>query len=264
VRAGKLGQTGWGKYSDGIYAKRVVSSFRIPFTPPKISGMYSASWFEAFTARVEEPSSLEVRAIIRLCSPDEWPRLLEIGCGTGRVSGPLAAAGYRVVGIDINEGALRRAREQAPGPHYICLDQRDVGSLRDPFDAAIILWNSLGFASRSDDEAMLADVRGILRSGGKLLLDLYHPTWLAAQPIETTTADGVVVRRWVEHDQCFHEIRYPNHHVDQISFHVYLPGEMISMLERVGYRVESQMTWWDSTRPSDSSQARYQLECVRL
>jgi SAM-dependent methyltransferase len=43
-----------------------------------------------------------------LSSPTQL--VLEIGCGTGRVSNALAARGYRVIGIDNSEPMLRRAR----------------------------------------------------------------------------------------------------------------------------------------------------------
>lgn len=39
--------------------------------------------------------------------------VLELGCGTGRVAIPLAAAGYRVVGVDLSEGMLQHARQRA-------------------------------------------------------------------------------------------------------------------------------------------------------
>jgi SAM-dependent methyltransferase len=40
-------------------------------------------------------------------------RILDIGCGTGRHSIELARRGYAVVGIDLSESLLRRAREKA-------------------------------------------------------------------------------------------------------------------------------------------------------
>src|SRR5207302_4423791 len=36
--------------------------------------------------------------------------ILDLGCGTGRIAGPLVALGHRVVGVDTSEGMLERAR----------------------------------------------------------------------------------------------------------------------------------------------------------
>jgi 2-polyprenyl-3-methyl-5-hydroxy-6-metoxy-1,4-benzoquinol methylase len=40
-------------------------------------------------------------------------RILDIGCGTGRHSIELAKRGYTVVGIDLSESQLKRAKEKA-------------------------------------------------------------------------------------------------------------------------------------------------------
>src|SRR2546421_744752 len=39
--------------------------------------------------------------------------ILELGIGSGRIAVPLAAAGYRVTGVDLDPAMLRRARERA-------------------------------------------------------------------------------------------------------------------------------------------------------
>jgi SAM-dependent methyltransferase len=41
--------------------------------------------------------------------------VLELACGTGRVAIPIAQAGVRVVGLDLNKGMLDRAREKSVG-----------------------------------------------------------------------------------------------------------------------------------------------------
>ena len=45
-------------------------------------------------------------------------RLLSAGCGAGKYDGLLIEAGHTVLGIDLSEGMLRRARERYPGIRY--------------------------------------------------------------------------------------------------------------------------------------------------
>ena len=40
-------------------------------------------------------------------------KILDIGCGTGRHSIELAKRGYKVIGVDLSESQLKRAREKA-------------------------------------------------------------------------------------------------------------------------------------------------------
>jgi SAM-dependent methyltransferase len=171
--------------------------------------MYSAAWFETFAATVPTAfTDVEVDGIARLLPAERHPRLLDVGCGIGRVAAPLSERGYAVVGLDINVGALRSA---APGPTYVALDQRHVARLRWRFDGAFLLWNSLGYVGRAADLETLNGLADVIEPGGKIVLDLYNPEWLrrndrSGQP----DGRGAVVRRWTRDGRCFNEIRYPD------------------------------------------------------
>ena len=60
---------------------------------------------------------------------------------------------------------------------YKELDQRDIGTLAGPFDAAVIMWQSFGFFDSVTDDLVLAAIREVLRPGGRLVLDLFHRTF---------------------------------------------------------------------------------------
>ena len=227
--------------------------------------MYSAEWFETFAATV--PSGIvetEIAGICRALPLGQFPRLLDVGCGIGRIAGPLASRGYAVTGLDVNVDALAMASCRAPGPHYVALDQRHIGQLRWRFDGALFLWNSLGFVGRSTDRETLAAVATVLRPGGQAVLDLYHPEWLlrherAGEPDER----GAVVRRWLRDRRCFNEIRYPSGRVDEIRFDVYLPDEMRELADRAGLEPGAAMVGWSLAALPSADAPRYQLVCQR-
>jgi len=223
--------------------------------------VYSSAWFDTFAPRPESVASIDVAAISRLCPRPEYPRLLEIACGSGRVAGPLASIGYDVIGLDISSEALRLAQAQAPGPKYVAMDQRDIAQMPWIFDGVIVLWNSIGFGTRANDQETLRGVAQVLRPDGKFLIDLYHPEWLAEQSDTAVRSPGATVRRWIEHGRCFHVITYDNGTVDDIRFNVYLPDDISAALERVGIEVRSRMPWWTAERAPSRACARYQPEC---
>lgn len=227
--------------------------------------MYSLNWFETFAASVPASSTqADLAGIASICPPDQFPRLLELGCGTGRLTGPLANLGYQVVGLDVNLEALLVARKAAPGPQYLALDQRHAGLMSWQFDAAIILWNSLGFFDREADLETLAGLAHVLRPGGKLILDLYHPGWLAQHQYRNQPDPrGAVVSRWLESGRCCHEIRYADGALDRIAFNVYLPEEIQALAAQASLRCESGLVWWNPELKPSSEQARYQLVCTR-
>ena len=95
-------------------------------------------------------------------------RVLDVGCGEGQLTAEAARAGYAVVGIDVAEEPLRRARERHDN-----LDLRLVGVEQEwpladaSFDA---VWAGETLEHVADTAAWLSQVRRVLRSGASLLL----------------------------------------------------------------------------------------------
>ncbi|HME05300.1 MAG TPA: class I SAM-dependent methyltransferase [Solirubrobacteraceae bacterium] len=95
-------------------------------------------------------------------------RVLDVGCGEGQFAAELARAGYLVVGVDVAEEPLRRARRRHPD-----LDVRLVPVEADwPLaDASFdVVWAGETIEHVADTAAWLSQVRRVLRSGGSLLL----------------------------------------------------------------------------------------------
>jgi SAM-dependent methyltransferase len=200
-----------------------------------------------------------------LAPPDAYPRLIDVGCGTGRAICRLVERGYDVTGIDTSVEALTTARRLCEGATYVALDQRHIGHLRWTFDVAVVLWNSFGFLSRENDRETLRGLARVVRPGGRLLLDLYHPDWLAANPqSETVHERGATINRWVQNGRCFHQIRYRDGSYDEIEFNVYRPDEIAGMLDEAGFRVDADMVWWKAEISPGSRFPRYQTVCTRL
>ena len=103
--------------------------------------------------------------------------ILELGCGTGRVSRVLAADGHHLTGIDLSFPMLAAAERSAsaPAPHYACMDMT-VLAFRTTFAAIIAPYNTLNLLTNPDDlRACLTQVRHLLAENGVLLLQLYVP-----------------------------------------------------------------------------------------
>ncbi|MBI1818098.1 MAG: class I SAM-dependent methyltransferase [Deltaproteobacteria bacterium] len=231
---------------------------------PLTSIMYSTEWFETFAATVPTAIvAVEINALAAILPLEQHARILDIGCGIGRITGPLSSLGYTVTGLDISVEALLSAKSRAPGPRYVALDQQHIGRMRWEFDAALFMWNSLGFVGRGADLETLTGVAKVLRPGGKVVFDLYHPDWLRQNERAGEADRGAVsVRRWMRGSRCLHEIRYDSGRVDDIQFDVYQPDEIRDLSRRAGLEPVTDMVWWDSdSRPSANS-PRYQLICV--
>ena len=101
-------------------------------------------------------------------------KVLDVPCGSGRLSLALAGRGWRVTGVDFNGELLASARQ---GAQALGLDvgfhQGDMTDLpwRGEFDAAVCLWNSFGYFDDAGNAAFLTAVARALKPGGAFLLD---------------------------------------------------------------------------------------------
>jgi ubiquinone/menaquinone biosynthesis C-methylase UbiE len=103
--------------------------------------------------------------------------ILELGCGSGRLTRLLADEGHRVTGIDHSLPMLAEAHSRfGQKATFIAMDMRQLAFHRQ-FDAIIIPYNTLNLLSDRDDVVRcLNGCHRLLQNGGRIFLHLYVPT----------------------------------------------------------------------------------------
>jgi 2-polyprenyl-6-hydroxyphenyl methylase/3-demethylubiquinone-9 3-methyltransferase len=115
-----------------------------------------------------EPSDFELRLGFLLDRVRAGEHVLDVGCGEGRFAAELARAGAHVVGIDVAEEPLGRARARHPELDLRLVDGEGPWDLADAsFDA---VWAGEVIEHVADTAAWLSEIRRVLRSGGSLLV----------------------------------------------------------------------------------------------
>lgn len=123
-------------------------------------------------------------------------RVLELACGTGRHARAMAVLGYEVVATDRSEPMLAcaRRRDGEAGALPVTFLRQDMRTLEvpgPPFDAAVCLFDSIGFVQTNEAVGqVLEGVRRHLHPGGLFVFEFWHA------PAMLRRYEPVRVRRW--------------------------------------------------------------------
>lgn len=168
----------------------------------------AAELFDAIGARYEDafgcPPVVEraVQELLRVLP--SGARVLDIGSGTGKpVAHDLAAAGYRVTGLDVSATMVEIAREQVPTATFLHVDVRDWTSPDRSWDAVCAFFPFLQM-SRADTVGVLRSIaRWLVPGGWFMLVTVPHdgeqePAAFLGHAIESTSFLPAAFREQVE------------------------------------------------------------------
>ena len=135
-----------------------------------------AGRYDAISHRLLLSSFLErVAADVAAAAPDD-ARVLEVGCGPGRLSILLARGyGLEVTGVDLDPAMIQRARtnaaqaanEHGRGPWFVI---GDVAALAFPDRSFDVVVSTLSMHHWDDPAAGLAEIARVLRPDGRALV----------------------------------------------------------------------------------------------
>lgn len=105
-------------------------------------------------------------------------RVLDLGCGTGEHARFFAEKGFEVVGVDVSDTLVERAR-QSGGPSGVTYVEADLAHVdrivQGPFGAAVCLGNTLAhITSREALVDLFTGVRSVLLPGAPLVVQILN------------------------------------------------------------------------------------------
>jgi ubiquinone/menaquinone biosynthesis C-methylase UbiE len=148
---------------------------------------YRALGAAGLAIRTRPDWDAQVVEALRLLLPPTG-RVLDVGCGYGRIALRLVALGYEVTGIDVAPNLLRAARREAARRGLpIRLDHGSMTVLPYPpasFDAVVCIWTAFHELLREFEQvAALREMHRVLAPGGVGVVD--------GPPFEPATADEI-------------------------------------------------------------------------
>jgi SAM-dependent methyltransferase len=110
--------------------------------------------------------------------PEQYTKLLDLGCGPGLYAERFAKAGYIVTGLDFSKRSIAYANEQTLKnksdityhyQNYLTID------FNNEFDVATLIYCDFGALSTVNRNVLASKIYKALKSGGKLILDVFTP-----------------------------------------------------------------------------------------
>ncbi len=217
--------------------------------------LFEGAWYR-FDAAGHEDTDAEARAVAELARVPPGGSILDVPCGWGRITMPLARAGHCVTGVDLSPRLTSIAQRAARASGLPVRIQRgDMRRLRfrSEFDAAISLYSSFGFfETEADDRAVLAGMARAVRPGGVVVLEGlardalardWKPAWFVHREgmrvLEERSFDhrrARITSRW-EFQRADARGRYMTSETHTLTLRLYAPNELCAMAESVGLRV---------------------------
>jgi len=178
-------------------------------------------------------------------------KLLDLGCGNGRIAIHLAKLGYNVVGVNISpvfiEDAWRKAKAYGveANVEFVTVDARKLLKRHkgyEPFDATLNVWTTiLGYYTRNDVKILF-----ILNTANKDVVTCRH-TFMPRPSLFEDYGDFVVVEhpeydpvtdtlsnKWVFYKKQGKDLIY----IDEFSFnlHIYSLHELVEVAREAGWK----------------------------
>lgn len=155
---------------------------------------HSERYVRRFRAMAEAGADLAGEARLIDAMVPRRARVLDAGCGTGRVGGFLAQAGHDVVGVDLDPVLIDAARQDHPDSTWLVGDLAELELARlgiaDGFDAIVCAGNVMAFLAPASRGEVLRRMRMHLRDGGRAVIGFGLDRGYAANEFFSDAAAG--------------------------------------------------------------------------
>ena len=152
------------------------------------------NWFDSrfypilYDNRDVEEASLFVANLVKHLQPPAGSKIVDIACGEGRFAGQLESLGHQVIGIDLSEQRIEKAKElESDRLHFYVHDMRFPFYI-NYFDYAFNFFTSFGYFDTSRDNRMAAHAfAAALKKGGTLVIDYFNEQYVEDRLVPTET-----------------------------------------------------------------------------
>jgi 2-polyprenyl-3-methyl-5-hydroxy-6-metoxy-1,4-benzoquinol methylase len=155
---------------------------------------HSQWYIERFRRMAAEGEDLAGEARLVDAMVPRRARILDAGCGTGRVSAELHSRGHVVFGVDADPELIEAARQDHPGPSYVVADlaELELSTLgeTEPVDAVLLAGNVMVFLAPGTETEVLRRIKACVSADGFVIVGFHVNRHLALADFDQYVADA--------------------------------------------------------------------------
>lgn len=232
----------------------------------------STGWFADFfqgaalelwrRANSSEDTQREVQFLKEALAAPVGGKLIDLPCGNGRLSIPMALLGYEVTGVDFSQTLVEEARSKAKAykckTNFIKADMREL-TCKSEFDGAFCMGNSFGYFDRAGTTTFLKTVGKSLKPKARFIMESFmvaecflvngsEREWLQRGDMYMLVENNYDCRNsTVESKYVF--IENGKEETRLATHWVYTTGELCQILEEAGFTVDELLSSPDPDEP---------------
>ena len=135
---------------------------------------HSAWYIERFEKMREDGADLAGEARLVDAMLPRGARILDAGCGPGRVGGELARRGHDVVGVDVDPELIAAAEKDFPDLPWLTMDLTELDlpaqGISEPFDLIVSAGNVMAFLAPGTAPDALEHMKQHLAPNGRIVV----------------------------------------------------------------------------------------------
>ena len=151
----------------------------------------------------DDRADLEATEVLGLLDLPRTSRIIDAGCGDGRLAVRLASLGHTVVAIDRDPAQIERT-QVAASRRGVALEvhQADLCTFvaQPAADAAVLWFTTFGFLADEDNAAVLRNLRAGLSVRAPLVIDTLDPERVREDLASDPNPVVITVGEWVQQD----------------------------------------------------------------
>ena len=185
-------------------------------------------------------------------------RLLDLGCGAGRTTLPLARQNYFVTGVDLSFPMVRKGRDQARywrlPTTWSVLDATDLPFRNQTFDGALFSYNGIELVPGIEGKRqVLQEVWRVLEPGGHLIftthaIEAFNRYALGRMRRLATFLIGRLLRRNISEREIGEIVHTPDRNLEVYYMQIISPRVYRKLLTDIGF----ELVYYNSRRRIDA------------